>query len=194
MHGRTLDQVDALLRRALERIEALEVGAGVTEHGNPSHSPDFIAVGEAPTVHKDSHKDAGSDAFVSTDVLRAQGIYLGAPGAHGEALFYRNPASGGNIFLYGDLTAVDFIKYDPTQDRWVFAFANSEVLEVKATSTMIGLAGGVNAHPVASSLWDAVSTTTKGSRPFPRLTTAERNAIASPATGLMIWNTSTAQV
>lgn len=35
---------------------------------------------------------------------------------------------------------------------------------------------------------------TKGSRPFPSMTTAQRNAIVSPANGLMIFNTDTGQI
>lgn len=45
----------------------------------------------------------------------------------------------------------------------------------------------------SSSLFDLFSTT-KGSRPFPSMTTAQRNAIVSPATGLTIYNTSTNQL
>lgn len=42
----------------------------------------------------------------------------------------------------------------------------------------------------ASSVWDTFSTT-KGSRPSPSMTEAQRNAIACPVTGLMVYNTCT---
>lgn len=56
--------------------------------------------------------------------------------------------------------------------------------------------GGVsvgNGSLAASAIFDVFSTT-KGSRPFPSMTTSQRNAIASPATGLMIYNTNTSTI
>ena len=45
----------------------------------------------------------------------------------------------------------------------------------------------------ASSLLD-VASTTQGTRPFPSMTTTQRDAIVSPATGLFIYNTTTGQL
>jgi hypothetical protein len=53
-----------------------------------------------------------------------------------------------------------------------------------ATATSVGIGGAVD----SSSLF-GVTSTTKGTRPFPSMTTAQRNAITSPATGLFIYNT-----
>lgn len=50
--------------------------------------------------------------------------------------------------------------------------------------------GGTND---ASSLFD-VTSTTKGTRPFPSMTTAQRDAISTPATGLILFNTDTNQL
>ena len=60
------------------------------------------------------------------------------------------------------------------------------------TSYLITAQVGINdnnAQPDASAMLD-VKSTTKGIL-IPRMTTTERNAISSPATGLMIYNTST---
>jgi hypothetical protein len=48
--------------------------------------------------------------------------------------------------------------------------------------------GNAIAVPDASSVID-IQSTAKGSRPFPRMTEAQRDAIATPATGLIIYNT-----
>jgi len=45
----------------------------------------------------------------------------------------------------------------------------------------------------SSSLFDVIGTT-KGSRPYPSMTTTQRNAITSPATGLTIFNTTTSEL
>lgn len=52
---------------------------------------------------------------------------------------------------------------------------------------------GINATPDASSIFD-VSTTAKGARPFPSMTTAQRDAISTPATGLHVYNTDTDKI
>jgi hypothetical protein len=49
---------------------------------------------------------------------------------------------------------------------------------------------GTNSQPVASAALDVVSTT-KGARPCPPMTQTQRDAIASPATGLCVYNTTT---
>lgn len=52
---------------------------------------------------------------------------------------------------------------------------------------------GIGATPTAHSLFD-VQTTTKASMPFPRMTTAQRDAIPSPQEGMFVWNLDTHSV
>jgi hypothetical protein len=80
-----------------------------------------------------------------------------------------NQASNGNLFLDASL---DFTGN-------VFA---------RATSFVVELAGGV--PTTFASAIVAFNSTTKGFLP-PRLTTTERNAITSPATGLQVYNSTT---
>lgn len=49
---------------------------------------------------------------------------------------------------------------------------------------------GINAQPNANAIFDMASTT-KASIPWPRMTTAQRNAIPSPVEGMAVWNTTT---
>lgn len=52
---------------------------------------------------------------------------------------------------------------------------------------------GIGGTNDASSLFD-VTSTSKGTRPFPTMTSAQRDAISSPATGLIIFNSDTNQL
>ena len=62
---------------------------------------------------------------------------------------------------------------------------------VQSANAQMGV-NSTGAAPATSSILD-VSSTTKGFL-MPRMTTAQRNAIPFPATGLMIFNTTTAEI
>lgn len=49
---------------------------------------------------------------------------------------------------------------------------------------------GINRQPNANAIFD-MSSTTKASLPWPRMTTAQRNAIPSPEEGMAVWNITT---
>ena len=49
---------------------------------------------------------------------------------------------------------------------------------------------GINVQPTPSTIFNMASTT-KASIPWPRMTTAQRNAIPSPVEGMVVWNTTT---
>lgn len=49
---------------------------------------------------------------------------------------------------------------------------------------------GINTQPDESLIFDMASTV-KASRPWPRMTTAQRNAIPNPEEGFAVWNTTT---
>lgn len=75
-------------------------------------------------------------------------------------------------------------------DNWYLNY-NSNVNLLTASFANNNLSIGTNSIAAVSSLLDLTSTT-KGFLP-PRMTTTQRNAISSPATGLEIFNTTTAQ-
>lgn len=58
---------------------------------------------------------------------------------------------------------------------------------VKVTATR-GLS--INAQPNTNTIFDMASTT-KASRPWPRMTQTQRDAIPSPQEGMVVWNTTT---
>jgi hypothetical protein len=68
----------------------------------------------------------------------------------------------------------------------------SNNIEIKNANDTFGAGLSVGASLNATAILQADSTT-KGFLP-PRMTTTERNAIASPAAGLMIYNTTTAKL
>lgn len=64
--------------------------------------------------------------------------------------------------------------------------------DLMSAMTLVMAALGLGGSPVASAILDLQSTT-KGLL-FPRMTSTQRDAISSPATGLHIWNTTTGQI
>jgi len=84
-------------------------------------------------------------------------------------------------------------KYNST-NSWSFGIQKQDLtyalLLSPAGSLNIGHAGITTASEVATSAF-TVNSTTKGSIPSPRMTTTQRNAITTPATGLSVYNTTT---
>jgi len=64
--------------------------------------------------------------------------------------------------------------------------SSTSVLETSSTLVFDGSSLGLNGTPAASAILDGQSTT-QGFR-FPNMTTAQKNAISSPATGLVIFD------
>lgn len=91
--------------------------------------------------------------------------------------------------LFGD----SFLEFPSSGNTIVKA--NNDVIIGYSQNTVITQNGSVGigtTTPDASALLD-VSSTTQGFLP-PRMTTSERDAISSPASGLMIWNTDNRQI
>jgi len=104
-----------------------------------------------------------------------------------EKIFYAKPIRGkfnlgDNILRRGNIYNTD--------RQWIFE------QKIVSDKPYIFMTDGVNAFnsdtPDASSVVDLSGNTTRGFLP-PKMTTTQRNAISSPAIGLMIYNTTTSQ-
>jgi len=105
---------------------------------------------------------------------------------------YETRAKGYGSFVTGTFNdsanAADAIAYNGLNR--IFQVGNGTSNSARSNALTIlanGSIGVGTVSPAASSLLD-ISTTTKGVL-FPRLNTTQQNAISSPATGLIIWNT-----
>lgn len=159
------------------------------QHSHDTGLTDVSADDHHTQLHKAAHLDGAVDAFGAGDALRADLWYLGDPGIFGEAFVGR---SGTNIYLFADLAAGHYIRYDLANDNWEIVRGSVILLQFSATKVGIGKPtligdGSPTGEPDASAILELISTT-KGLLP-PRMTTTQRDDISSPATGLLIYNT-----
>jgi hypothetical protein len=131
-----------------------------------------------------------------------QQIFGRGPGADVFTVRYTNGVAGENVVIgtlgldYGngvwaDMAAIKFLRasISGVLAFYASAAAASGTEKMRVTSTGVGV--GTTA-PSASAILDAQSTT-QGVR-MPNMTTAEKNAIAAPAAGLMVFDTSLAKL
>ena len=95
----------------------------------------------------------------------------------------------GNSFNVGSVNVVDFgdglrIGYSSSVNK-ISLFTNSATQGLQVNNGSVSI--GPQLTPNASAILD-ITSTTKGFLP-PRMTTTQKNAIASPATGLMVYDT-----
>jgi hypothetical protein len=91
-----------------------------------------------------------------------------------------NSGNGSRIEGGGSFTATGFCNFNGASQS--VAGTNCTLLNVQ-TALSVGFAGGADASAVMQA-----NSTTKGFLP-PRMTTVQKNAIASPATGLILYDT-----
>lgn len=89
--------------------------------------------------------------------------------------------AGGNGRIFTNVIRLNYI--NSANDNFSIMQANASTGNAKFYQ---GVSVGTSSDPVASAILEAVSTT-KGFLP-PRMTTTQKNAIASPATGLMVFD------
>ena len=128
--------------------------------------------GSAPALASVLHLNSNIDP-------RGRGMYMTTTdAAAGAAWFVGVPYNGGG-FQIGSSSV-----HDPFAANSSGYAANAKLFINAAGNVGIG-----TTSPTASALLD-ITSTTKGLLP-PRMTTAQRDAIASPATGLQVYNTTT---
>jgi hypothetical protein len=115
------------------------------------------------------------------------------PSSSGASYLYLGYGGSGKSF-YGSAAAFDA----GTADEYLIGTITNNTFNLytngtrRLTITGGGSVGIATTSPVASALLD-VSSTTKGFLP-PRMTTTQRDAISSPAAGLVIYNTTTSKL
>jgi hypothetical protein len=98
-------------------------------------------------------------------------------------------ASGGIVLTEGNAAATTGSAITQASSRnLVFLTSNGTALTERMRIDSVGSVG-IGTTPVASAMLEVVSTT-KGLLP-PRMTTIQKNAIATPAAGLMVYDTTT---
>jgi hypothetical protein len=110
---------------------------------------------------------------------------------NGGGARFSNSSSGVSTLIVGEVSE-NIVSFGGITSSFPALKRASNNLEVKNADDTFGAGLSVGAALNASAILQADSTT-KGFLP-PRMTTTERNAIASPAAGLMIYNTTTAKL
>ena len=131
---------------------------------------------------------AGSLPSIDNDTIAL--FQRNLPGYSSAAITILGHAAGESIIKFGDADDEDIgrIRYQHTNNSMDFFTNNSEAMTIDSA----GKVGIGTATPVASALLE-LSSTTQGFLP-PSLTTTERNAIGSPAEGLVVYNETTNQL
>jgi len=133
----------------------------------------LVIGGSTPNANSDLDLQSTTKGFLLTRMTTAQvSTFEGLLGAGDEGMFFWD--STANRLRIWDGTGTSDFDYPRIQV--------SDTLSVGQTSP-----------PVSSSSFDVVGTT-KGARPNPSMTEAQRDAIGSPAAGLTIYNLDTNQI
>jgi hypothetical protein len=120
---------------------------------------------------------------VANDVLGRVNFRAALDGAGGDAIL-----TGASIVALAEGT----FSSTSNATSLLFQTGSSEAATTKMTLTSAGNVGIGTSSPNASAILD-VQSTTKGVR-MPNMTTTEKNAISSPAAGLMVYDTTLAKL
>lgn len=159
-----------------------------------------IASGTSSTAIGANSTASGVSSFAAGDNATASGNYSSVLNGYGNIASGANAAAIGNnlksksfagitVGLFNDsANASSSSAYSATNRAFQIGIGTADNSRANAVTVLYNGSVGVGTvSPDASSLLD-ISTTTKGVL-FPRLNTTQQNAISSPASGLIIWNT-----
>jgi hypothetical protein len=166
-------------------------GSGNVLIGNPPAADNGARLQVSGTATFSSNVIIGSATIVGDSTLQVSNTgttyaSFNTTNANGAALvFARNGITFGAIGNSGVMGTliIDDLELRSASSRSIHLLADQGRITIKSTGNV-----GINtATPSASALLD-VQSTTKGFLP-PRMTTTQKNAIASPAAGLVIYDT-----
>lgn len=160
------------------------VGAGATSATNTFEAHNSTGSSNSLIIKDDGNVGVGlstpSSYYAKKLVVSAideEGITIASTSTSGANYLAFADGTTGNAAYRG------YIVYRHSSDSLGFATSGSERLRIDS----VGNVGIGTSSPNASSLLD-ITSTTKGFLP-PRMTTTERNAISSPARGLLVYDT-----
>jgi hypothetical protein len=155
------------------------VGVGITAPISKLHVNGSARIGDTLSFNDGGYGPTYQSRVYKLDAptLRMEGIYLSLQSSH----------PGGNILLQ-TAGGIAYMNSAAQFSLGSFVPTSGAKLHVEGNTQTTGTLGvGSASAPVASAVVDIVSTT-KGVL-LPRLTTTQVNAIAAPATGLTVFNT-----
>jgi hypothetical protein len=136
---------------------------------------------------------AWTSTYKAIDVT-SRTSFVGTTG--GLSIFSNNSYFDGTNWIYRVTDAASRYQQDTSAHKWFIAASGTAGNAITFTQAMTldasGNLGIGTSSPSASAILDAQSTT-KGVR-MPNMTTTQKNAIASPAAGLMVYDTTLAKL
>ncbi len=142
------------------------------------------------------HRNAADNGYLDIMTASSHGVVFGKPGYDffsesdmnfiGKIISFKDaPANADRMTLSGNYGSGEFKIFSGAGGYFLtFYEGGAELMRLSSGNVKIGTTSNV-----ASAILN-VSSTTKGFLP-PRMTTTQRDAISSPAAGLMIYNTTT---
>lgn len=96
-----------------------------------------------------------------------------------------------SLFVPDVMTNYTIAEEDAEHSVWQTNNSNTRIAIWPEFFKLTALRGlGINAQPNQNVIFD-MGSSTKASRPWPRMTTSQRDAIPSPQEGMAVWNTTT---
>jgi len=164
--------------------------------GSPNGVPLFFSTSNIERMRIDISGNVGIGNTVATTIAAVNGggtLVVGNGGANNQGITIYTGSSNSGILNFANGTTTTstyagYIAYNHTGNRMEFGTNATERMRIDS----VGNIGIGTISPSSSAILDAQSTT-KGVR-MPNMTTTQKNAIASPVAGLMVFDTTLAKL